>query len=168
MGQVRASPHRLGDLNRRVARNPPTSGASLMKLQQVSENCFAVLNEKNRGADENSGLINLGGGVVIDTQSHLPHARRMIQLFGKVWQSMPKRVINTHEDGDHVWGNQLFEGAEIIAHRSVPDRMRHVADPRETQHLLKGVDHLLPRLLLKALHPGALALARQAEAGLRL
>jgi hypothetical protein len=27
-----------------------------------------------------------------------------------------KRVINTHEDGDHVWGNQLYEGAEIIAH----------------------------------------------------
>jgi glyoxylase-like metal-dependent hydrolase (beta-lactamase superfamily II) len=43
---------------------------------------------------------------------------------------MPRRVVNTHEDGDHVWGNQLFEGAEIIAHRTVPDRMRQVADPR--------------------------------------
>jgi len=74
---------------------------------------------------------------------------------------MPKRVINTHEDGDHVWGNQLFEGAEIIAHRTVPDRMRHVADPRESQKLLNGVEHLLPRLLLKAIHPGALAIARQ-------
>jgi glyoxylase-like metal-dependent hydrolase (beta-lactamase superfamily II) len=132
-----------------------------MKLQQVSENCFAVLNEKNRVCDANSGLINLGGGVVIDTQSDLSHARRMIELFGTVWRSMPKRVINTHEDGDHVWGNQLFEGAEIIAHRSVPDRMKQVAEPKETQHLLEGVDHLLPRLLLKALHPGALAIARQ-------
>jgi glyoxylase-like metal-dependent hydrolase (beta-lactamase superfamily II) len=73
--------------------------------------------------------------VVIDTQSDLFHARRMIELFGKVWPGMPKRVINTHEDGDHVWGNQLFEGAEIIAHRTVPDRMRHVADPRESQKL---------------------------------
>lgn len=42
----------------------------------------------------------------------------MIELFGKVWRGMPKRVVNTHEDGDHVWGNQLFEGAEIIAHPS--------------------------------------------------
>ena len=52
--------------------------------------------------DANSGLINLGGGVVIDTQSDLPHGRRMIELFGKVWRGMPKRVVNTHEDGDHV------------------------------------------------------------------
>jgi glyoxylase-like metal-dependent hydrolase (beta-lactamase superfamily II) len=76
-----------------------------MKLQQVSENCFAALNEKNRVCDANSGLINRGGGVVIDTQSDLSHARQMIELFGKVWPAMPKRVINTHEDGDHVWGD---------------------------------------------------------------
>jgi glyoxylase-like metal-dependent hydrolase (beta-lactamase superfamily II) len=134
-----------------------------MKLQQVSENCFAVLNEKNRVCDANSGLINLGGGVVIDTQSDLPHGRQMIELFGKVWRGMPKRVINTHEDGDHVWGNQLFEGAEIIAHRTVREQMPRVADPKETQQLLKGAGRFLTRLLLKARHPGALALARQLQ-----
>ena len=96
-----------------------------MEMEQVSDNCFAVLNEKNRVCDANSGLINRGGGVVIDTQSDLSHARQMIELFGKVWPAIPKRVINTHEDGDHVWGNQLFDGAEIIAHRSVPERMKH-------------------------------------------
>ena len=134
-----------------------------MKLQQVSENCFAVLNEKNLVCDANSGLINLGGGVVIDTQSDLPHGRKMIELFGKVWRGMPKRVINTHEDGDHVWGNQLFEGAEIIAHRTVKELMPHVADPKETQQLIKGADRFLTRMLLKALHPGALAVARQLQ-----
>jgi hypothetical protein len=36
-----------------------------MKMQQVSDNCFAVLNEKNRICDANSGLINWGGGVVM-------------------------------------------------------------------------------------------------------
>jgi len=111
--------------------------------------------------DANSGLINLGGGVVIDTQSDLPHARRMIELFGKVWPGMPKRVINTHEDGDHVWGNQLFEGAEIIAHRKVAERMPHVADPKETQQLLKAANGFLSSLLFKVLHPGALAIAKQ-------
>jgi cyclase len=132
-----------------------------VKLQQVSENCYAVVNEKNRVCDANSGLINLGGGVVIDTQSDLPHARRMIELFGKVWPGMPRRVVNTHEDSDHVWGNQLFEGAEIIAHRTVPERMRQLADPHEIQKLLGGAERLLPRLLLKAIHPGILAMARQ-------
>jgi cyclase len=132
-----------------------------MKMQQVSDHCFAVLNEKNRVCDANSGLINRGGGVVIDTQSDLPHARQMIEMFSKVWPAMPSRVINTHEDGDHVWGNQLFEGAEIIAHRSVPERMKHVANPEETQKLLHGVDRLLTRLLLKAIHPGVAAAGQQ-------
>src|SRR5512136_2391566 len=134
-----------------------------MKMEQVSEHCFAVLNEKNLVCDANSGFINLGGGVVVDTQSDLPHARQMIGLFGKVWKAMPKQVINTHEDGDHVWGNQLFEGAEIIAHRTVKELMPHVADPKETQQLIKGADRFLSRMLLKALHPGALAVAQQLQ-----
>ena len=132
-----------------------------MKLQQVSESCFAVLNEKNRVCDANSGLVNRGGGLVVDTQSDLSHGRQMIELFGRVWPALPRRVVNTHEDGDHVWGNQLFEGAEIIAHRTVAERMPHVADPRETRKLLEAADRLLSRWLLGAIHPGVLAVARQ-------
>jgi Metallo-beta-lactamase superfamily len=116
-----------------------------MKLQQVSESCYAVVCEKNRVCDANSGLINLDGGVVIDTQSDLAHAQRMIELLGTVWKSMPKYVINTHEDGDHVWGNQLFKGAEIIAHKSVPKRMKDVAEPGETQELLHCVARSVTR-----------------------
>jgi cyclase len=132
-----------------------------MKLQQVSESCYAVLCEKNRVCDANSGFINLDGGVVIDTQSDLAHAQRMIELFGTVWKGMPKYVINTHEDGDHVWGNQLFKGAEIIAHKSVPKRMKDVAEPEETQELLHGVDRFATRMLLKVLHPGVAAAGAQ-------
>jgi cyclase len=132
-----------------------------VKLQQVTESCFAVLNEKNRVCDANSGLVNRGGGLVVDTQSDLPHGRRMIELFGRVSPTLPRRVVNTHEDGDHVWGNQLFEGAEIIAHRTVADRMPRVADPGETQKLLAAADGLLSRWMLGAIHPGALAIARQ-------
>ena len=139
------------------------SSARLMKLQQVSDNCFAVLHDRSLLCDANSGLVNRGGGVVIDTQADLPHARRMIELFGQVWPGMPRRVVNTHEDGAHVWGNQLFEGAEIIAHRTVPGRMRQAADPRVRQKLLDDASRLLPRLFLRARHPGALAVARQLQ-----
>lgn len=132
-----------------------------MEMKQVSDNCFAVLNEKNRVCDANSGLINLGGGVVIDTQSDLPHARGMIDLFSRVWPGMPKRVVNTHEDGDHVWGNQLFEGAEIIAHRSVPEHMKHVADPEETRKLLASVRNPVTCEAIRAVHPGVVAAGQQ-------
>jgi cyclase len=132
-----------------------------MEMEQVSDNCFAVMIEKNRVCDANSGLINRAGGVVIDTQSDLAHARQMIELFSKVWPAMPKRVINTHEDADHVWGNQLFEGAEIIAHRSVPERMKHVANPEEIKKLLDGVADVSTRQTLQALHPGLVAAGMQ-------
>ena len=46
--------------------------------------------------------------------------------------------------------------------------MPQVADPRETQQLLKGADRFLSRMLLKALHPGALAVGQAVAAGLRL
>jgi len=132
-----------------------------MKMHQVSDSCFAVIKEKNRLCDANSGLVNTGGGVVIDTQSDLAHARQMISMFGEVWPAMPERVINTHEDADHVWGNQLFEGAEIIAHRSVPEHMKQVAEPKESQKLLRGVGRFLTRLVLKNLHPGLEAVGEQ-------
>jgi cyclase len=57
-----------------------------MNMQQVSDNCFAVMNEKNRVCDANSGFINLGSGVVIDTQSDLAHARQMVELLSKIWK----------------------------------------------------------------------------------
>jgi glyoxylase-like metal-dependent hydrolase (beta-lactamase superfamily II) len=119
------------------------------------------LNEKNRECDANSGLINRAGGVLIDTQSDLAHARLMIEMFNKAWPAMPQRVINTHEDADQVWGNQLFEGAEIIAHRSVPERMKQVAEPKESQKMLYGVGRFLTRLLLKVFHPGIVAAGQQ-------
>ena len=132
-----------------------------MELKQVSDSCFAVLNPKNRLCDANSGLINRSGGVLIDTQSDLAHARQMIELFGKVWPVMPQRVINTHEDADHVWGNQLFVGAEIIAHRSVPGRMKQVGNPKQSQRLLHGVSHFVSRHIVNALHPGVAAMGQQ-------
>jgi glyoxylase-like metal-dependent hydrolase (beta-lactamase superfamily II) len=132
-----------------------------MEIEQVSEHCFAVLNEKNRVCDANSGLVNLGGGLVVDTQSDLGHARQLIELFGRVWPAMPERVVNTHEDADHVWGNQLFEGAEIIAHRTVQERMTEVANPKDSQKLLHGVGRLVTGLLMKSVHPGLAAAGKQ-------
>jgi glyoxylase-like metal-dependent hydrolase (beta-lactamase superfamily II) len=132
-----------------------------MKMEQVADGCYAVVNEKNRVCDANSGLINAGGGMVVDTQSDLSHARQMIDLFGQVWPEMPKRVVNTHEDADHVYGNQLFGNAEIIGHRSLPERMKLVAEPAELQKLMRMAGSPLIGTLLKIVHPGVVAAAKQ-------
>ena len=48
-----------------------------MEMQQVSDNCFAVLNEKNRVCDANSGMIILAGAgltafVLIERRQPVP------------------------------------------------------------------------------------------------
>jgi cyclase len=134
-----------------------------MQMQQVSEHCYAVLNETNLVCDANSGLINVGERVVVDTQSDLPHARQMIELFSEVWTAMPRYVVLTHEDIDHVAGNQLFPDAEVIAHRTMPDRMKQAADPAESQKLTHAVHHLTTRAVLRAAHHGVLAAAKQLD-----
>ncbi len=67
---------------------------------------------------------------------------------------LPKRVINTHEDGDHVWGNQLFTDSEIIGHRPLPERMQEVADPTGMQQMLEKLGNPADRLEFEAIHPG--------------
>jgi cyclase len=74
---------------------------------------------------------------------------------------MPRYVIDTREDADHVWGNQLSRGAEIIARQSAPDRMRQVAEPKESRRLLHEIRRLLTRPVLETLHPGIVAAGRQ-------
>jgi glyoxylase-like metal-dependent hydrolase (beta-lactamase superfamily II) len=132
-----------------------------MKLEQVGNHCFAVVNEKNRLCDANSGLVALGDGLVVDTQSDLGHGREMIEKFRSAWATTPGRVVNTHEDLDHVWGNQLFPDAEILGHRQMPERMRENADPRELLRLARAARNPLLRPLLRLLHPGVVAVADQ-------
>ncbi|MEX2113255.1 MAG: MBL fold metallo-hydrolase [Pirellulales bacterium] len=132
-----------------------------MKLSQVSDHCFAAINERNRLCDSNSGLINLGGRVVIDTQCDLGHARRMIELFGTVAPAMPERVVITHEDPDHVWGNQLFPDAQIIAQRKIVERLPHTSNPHDLQYMQRAARNRLLRIVLRVTNPGVLALADQ-------
>jgi glyoxylase-like metal-dependent hydrolase (beta-lactamase superfamily II) len=56
--------------------------------------------------------------VVVDTFWDLPHTQQMIDLYARVWRGPAQRVVNTHRNGDHCWGNQLFPDAEIIGHRA--------------------------------------------------
>lgn len=124
-------------------------GGSLCEdCSRSASTAFAVLNETNLVCDANSGLVNLAGGLVVGTQSDLPHVRRMIELSSKVWAAMPWCVALTHEDIDHVAENQLFPDAEIIAHRTMPVRMKQAADPAESQKLTNAVRNVISRGVL--------------------
>ena len=89
-----------------------------MELQEVGRDVYACLQEDTGLGKSNSGLINRGGGVVVDTFWDLPHTRELIRQYSDVWSKPAERVVNTHRNGDHCWGNQLFAGAEILGHRA--------------------------------------------------
>jgi cyclase len=88
-----------------------------MELRQIAKDVYACLQEDRGLGTSNSGLINRGGGLVVDTFWDLPHTRELIDTYARVCAAPVRRVVNTHRNGDHCWGNQLFAGAEIIGHR---------------------------------------------------
>ena len=88
-----------------------------MELREIAADVYACLQEDRGLGYSNSGLINRGGGLVVDTFWDLPHTRQLIEQYARVWRKPAQRVLNTHHNGDHCWGNQLFAGAEIIGHR---------------------------------------------------
>lgn len=73
--------------------------------------------------DEGFGLANAGlvvsdgESLVVDTLYDVRHAQEMRDAFGQHTASAPVRyVFNTHTDGDHFFGNQVFANdVEIIA-----------------------------------------------------
>ena len=88
-----------------------------MELREIAPDVYACLQADRGLGTSNSGLVNRGGGMVVDTFWDLPHTRDLIAQYARVWKSPARRVVNTHHNGDHCWGNQLFPDAEIIGHR---------------------------------------------------
>lgn len=91
--------------------------AAAMELREIARDVYACLQPDRGLGTSNSGLVNRAGGLVIDTFWDLPHTRRLIETYARVWTRLARRVVNTHHNGDHAWGNQLFRDAEIIGHR---------------------------------------------------
>jgi cyclase len=105
-----------------------------VELTRIAPDVFACLQEDRGFGWSNSGLVNRGGGLVVDTFWDLPHTRELIESYARVWKAPAVRVLNTHRNGDHCWGNQLFAGSEIIGHRQCAARFG-----QESPALLEGL-----------------------------
>lgn len=109
-----------------------------MELRALARDVYACLQEDRGLGCSNSGLVARGGGLVVDTFWDLPHTRRLIETYAEVWTEPARRVVNTHHNGDHCWGNQLFAGAEIIGHRRCRERFAADGSP-EGLEAVKGL-----------------------------
>jgi glyoxylase-like metal-dependent hydrolase (beta-lactamase superfamily II) len=108
-----------------------------MELRAIAKDVWACLQPDRGWGWSNSGLVARGGGLVVDTLMDVKHTRRMIELYSGVSPQPARRLVNTHDNADHCWGNQLFRGAEIIGHRRCAEAMRKGIQPAAMQAMLE-------------------------------
>lgn len=106
-----------------------------MEMRALDSDVYACLQPDRGFGWSNSGLVSRGGGLVVDTFWDLPRTRAMLDLYAAVHPAAPRRVVNTHHNGDHCWGNQLCTGAEIVGHRRCAEAMREDIAPDRMQEL---------------------------------
>lgn len=103
---------------------------------------FAYLQPDGGWGLSNSGLVtDAGEALLVDTMFDGPHTRAMLDAFRRATTAKIATLVNTHQNGDHWFGNALVEGAEIIATERAASAMAH-----EPPSLLEGFMKAAPGL----------------------
>jgi glyoxylase-like metal-dependent hydrolase (beta-lactamase superfamily II) len=96
-------------------------------LEELGTGIYAYLQPNGSWGWSNAGLITSeGSSMLVDTLYTLEMTRKMIEAMRR---SIPAArsfdtLVNSHADGDHTWGNQLIEGAQIIATENTAEDLR--------------------------------------------
>ena len=97
-------------------------------LHELGDGCFGYLQPDGGWGWSNAGLITGdGASLLVDTLFDLRLTREMLDAMAGVTRVAPiATLVNTHANGDHCYGNQLVEGAEIIASTATAHEMQEV------------------------------------------
>jgi cyclase len=111
-------------------------------VRDFGNGCFAYLQPDGGWGLSNTGLVVDGGeALLVDTLFDLPHTRVMLDSFARATPAKIRTVFNTHHNGDHWYGNELIEGAEIVASEKAATAMAH-----ERPEMLAGMMKAAPNL----------------------
>lgn len=94
-------------------------------LKDLGGSCHAWLASTGAWGFSNAGLV-VGeeSALLVDTLFDLPLTATMLTAMREATQDRPiGTLVNTHANGDHFFGNQLVEGAEIIASENAAANM---------------------------------------------
>ena len=116
-----------------------------MELVKIAKDVYACMQEDKGWGWNNAGFVNIGGGLAIDTLYDLPSTEKMIGLYREVTKKPMKYLVNTHHNGDHTWGNQLFSDSEIIAHKNCGEEMENEIQP-STLEAIRSAGEIPPGL----------------------
>jgi cyclase len=108
-------------------------------LYELIPDTFAWMVPNGSWGETNLGLVRCGDqSVLIDTCWDLHFMREMLAHSASVLDESPiGHVINTHADGDHCWGNQLFAGQPITSTQASAAQI-HLHPPAQLRALQWG------------------------------
>jgi glyoxylase-like metal-dependent hydrolase (beta-lactamase superfamily II) len=84
----------------------------------------------------NAGFVARGTGLMVDTFMDVRRTREALARLAEAGEREPARLVNTHHNVDHCWGNQLFRGREIYAHRRAAEHMAKDLQPAQLAALV--------------------------------
>ncbi len=86
-----------------------------LMVEEIANGVWAVIAKDGGAAIANSGIIDLGGQVVVFDSFLTPQAAMDLRLFAKDrFGQTPQIVVNSHYHNDHIWGNQVFKPEAVI------------------------------------------------------
>ena len=97
-------------------------------LHELGDGCLAYLQPDGSWGWSNAGLVvGDGASLLVDTLFDLPLTQRMLDAMAPHTRTAPiATLVNTHANGDHCYGNQLVDQAEIIASVATAHEMTEV------------------------------------------
>jgi cyclase len=95
-------------------------------IHPIGQDVMAWLTPNGGWGESNTALISgQGCSLLVDTLWDLPRTTAMLTAFGPKLESAPiRRVVNTHADGDHWFGNEMVGADEIISTKSAARSMK--------------------------------------------
>ena len=87
-----------------------------VELKPISENLYEITGGRGAGG---GAYIGDNGVLIIDAKMDRTSVEQTIQQIGKITDKPIKYLVNTHSDGDHIWGNQFFpQSVLFVAHEN--------------------------------------------------
>jgi glyoxylase-like metal-dependent hydrolase (beta-lactamase superfamily II) len=109
-------------------------------LHDLGNGGYAWLQPDGGWGWSNAGLIvDQGESLLVDTLFDVPLTREMLAAMKRAEPRAAATIdvlVNTHHNGDHCFGNECCEGAEIIAHTLAREAMIHEG-PRGLARLME-------------------------------
>ena len=121
-----------------------------MRKERVTENVYVFTSEEYAQVTA-SAIVTPEGTIVIDTLPFPRETREMLVFLRNESKRGIRYVINTHSHADHVYGNYLFEEADIISGEKCREAMRksgekNLAEAKTQTPQLAEVNLRLPNI----------------------